>query len=416
MKLNRDLSLWYLYDFANSLAFINITFYYPLVLTQDLKLSQFYISLSLGVSTVLLILTLPILGKLADQNQSYTKLLKVFTIISIACLFLLAATIYQSNKQYFSYLSIVLFTAFYYFYQASIAFYSSYLNHFSINNSKEKISGLGMLSGQLGNVFGLAITIPVVNGTIKILSFTPRQNVFLIASIIFLISVLPFLFYFKPKMKENTNALNLDIKNINFKVLLQVIKNKPVFLYLIAFYLFADSILTLQIFGSTLLDILFRISDQAKNITLILGIVFASLGALISYKINKIYKSTYLSIKIMVLMLAFSMFMLAFSTNGLVFRGIVILTGFVFGVLFSLSRSYYSDISPKDKQAQYFSIYVLFERVASVLGPLVWSSVISLAAIMYTSTHNQYRIGVISLGVMVLFGYIVLQLRKEAKK
>ena len=89
----------------------------------------------------------------------------------------------------------------------------------------------------------------------------------------------------------------------------------------------------------------------------------------------------------------------------------MILNGFAFGALFALSRAFYSKLIPQGQQAKFFGIYVLFERSASILGPLVWSLTIIIFA--FLGNVVRYRLAMFSLAIMLLISYIIFRFVKE---
>src|SRR6185369_17036915 len=95
----------------------------------------------------------------------------------------------------------------------------------------------------------------------------------------------------------------------------------------------------------------------------------------------------------------------AAAQSALTFIVTVVINGFSFGVLYSLSRAYYSDLIPEDKQAEYFSIYTLFEKFASVLGPLLWSGVVLVFA--FSGEAMKYRFAMLSLAALVSISFFI---------
>lgn len=89
------------------------------------------------------------------------------------------------------------------------------------------------------------------------------------------------------------------------------------------------------------------------------------------------------------------------------------LNGIAYGALFALSRAFYSDLAPADRQGEFFGVYVLFERFASMIGPLLWS----LVAITFSFLGpDKYRVSVFSLGILVAISYLILRKVPEPKR
>ena len=77
------------------------------------------------------------------------------------------------------------------------------------------------------------------------------------------------------------------------------------------------------------------------------------------------------------------------------------------GGIQALSRSMYSRIIPPESTAEYFSIYELSEKGSSLLGPLAFA-----IAMQYT---HSYRLGILSLIIFFVLGFILLIKVKDVK-
>ena len=90
---------------------------------------------------------------------------------------------------------------------------------------------------------------------------------------------------------------------------------------------------------------------------------------------------------------------------------LVMLNGFAFSAIFALSQAFYSRLVPRDQQGQFFSVYVLFEKFASVLGPLVWA----LALIVFAPYGDivKYRFAMASLAILVAVGAYIMRRVQE---
>ena len=74
--------------------------------------------------------------------------------------------------------------------------------------------------------------------------------------------------------------------------------------------------------------------------------------------------------------------------------------GLVLGGSQALSRSLYSLMIPKGKEAEYFSLYEVSDKGTSWLGPLLFG-----LAFQFT---NSYRISILSLAIFLILGLVLL--------
>jgi len=413
----KDIWLWALYDFANSIAFVGFILYFGLWFVSDMGGSDVWISFAVAGSTVLLLCTLPILGHLSDRMQRRMPFLAGLSFLCMAFLFGLGLVTESVDALSSTKALLVIGVYFFvqYFYQASMAFYNAYLRDLSASGvSVEKISGWGMAMGQLGNFAGLAIFLPITLGTISLFGLSPKPAIFIVGALLFFLFFLPTWLF----LKERPSSVPYHSANVGLGSTLRNVigdirrmRQYPgVLPYLITYYLFADAILTLSLFAFLYFEVVGGLDDMQKNLAGFSGVIFTFLGALSSPFFARMCGGGKKALGIFLAVWALCMVLFALATSVYAFMFVAALNGFVFGVLFALSRAFYSRLIPKDKQAELFSIYVLFERAASILGPLVWSGV----AFAFSSYGpDRYRFSVFALAIIVALSLIPLRYVKE---
>src|SRR5437868_7119390 len=116
----KNIFLWTLYDFANSIAVIVFFLYFSQWLVVDHGVSDFWYNMIFTIGSALLLVTAPILGGIADKTgkqQKYFNQITIFTFLSF-----LAATfvaLFLSQKVFLAALFFLLAN---YFYQFSFVF------------------------------------------------------------------------------------------------------------------------------------------------------------------------------------------------------------------------------------------------------------------------------------------------------
>lgn len=395
--------LWALYDFANSLAYINVSFYFALWFVSDLGARDLWMSLAVATTTVLLLFTLPNVGAWSDRLGRRMPFLigsSLLAIGSLAALGLIAPNVHELTPG-FTFLIILLYGAFQFFYQAALGFYLAFTQELSKGSSAERVSSIGLSAGQLGNVMGLIVMLPIANNL-------GRPSTFLLAAGLFLLFALPtFLRLKDPKLEVTRGAVGVSLKET-----LRLRDYPNVLRYLFAFYFFADAILTLQLFFALYFQEVGGFSDSLKTLTGVIGLLFAIVGALLSPRVARRLKSTKRAIELFIVLWTIFLLALSFATSLVSFIAIAALNGVAFGALFTLSRAFYAQITPEAEQGRFFGIYILFERAASILGPLVWSG---LAFAFFSWGPDRYRFSMVSLAVMVAISYLIMRTVKERK-
>jgi UMF1 family MFS transporter len=412
----RKIWLWASYDFANSLGFIGVSFYFGLWFLTELGGSDVWMSGAVAASTLLLLVTLPFLGHFSDAMGRRMPFLMGMTLLCI--LSMLGLGIAGSGLHSLDWMTTLLIILFYflfqYSYQASFAFYHAFLRDLSTKKyTAERISGFGMGWGQIGNLLGLVLLFPIAQGTIPFPG-SGKPTVFIAAAILFFLCSLPVFFFFRAPGIVSTQGSKLlsvgDTLRGTLRDFRAIRRHPGVVAYLITYYLFADAVLTLTLFITSYLDAVGHLDDKQKNIVLFASALFGMLGAYISPLFIRLFGSRKKALGAFIGSWVIVISMLAVARTPVIFAVAILLNGFVYGVLFSLSRAFFALLIPRDKQVEFFSVYVLFERAASILGPLVWSGV---AFLFIAHGPDRYRFSMASLAILVALSFVALRYVKE---
>jgi UMF1 family MFS transporter len=297
----------------------------------------------------------------------------------------------------------VLYMLFQIAFQGSYVFYSAFMQNFEDSGSnKDQVSSYGMGLGQLGNAVSIGLMGAfVVGGTLTIWGVNGKSLALVLGAALFIVLSLPFLLQ---KLDRSGGVPKEERKRFSLRTFIgKVFGNKKLFYYLLGYMLVTDSISTLQVYLTLYLKQVFGFTEQMSSMAgvLSLGMLFATcmfLGALATKVKNK---NKMLAIGGVIYMSAYLLFGLApaipfYAYLSLAFAGVA------YGLFFPLARSLYSDIVPKDEQAEYFSSFIIFERAATVVGPIVWVIVFEL--LNAYPLEYRYRGNVMVLSLIAMFG------------
>ncbi len=406
MKLHK---LWYLYDFANSFASAVIIFYLPLIIMEQ-GFGDHWIGIAAAVSTATLLLFYPYFGRKSDVDHS--KRMKYIRTSSFLMVSALTSLAFLTNSQITEIglvVLLLLYVVFQVSFQGSYVFYSSQMNEISSSSThKNKVSSIGMGIGQLGNAVAIGGAGFLIASQFNFLGIEGKSAMLLMGALIFSFLATPYLF------SRQWSTLKEDISvKLSFKRAKEMFfQDRRITLFLIGYMLIADSIFTLQVYLSLYFKNVFGLGD--KDISIIGGISLLSLFLTclcVGFLAHKI-KSQKKVILFAAGMYILSFTNLAFAPNnyGYIVASLVF-AGIAYGLFFPLARSYYSEIIPKNSQAEFFSFFVIFERAATIIGPLLFISVLYAA----NSFDNaiQYRAGVFLLAIISVLGFFFL--RKSLK-
>ena len=407
----KQLVLWALYDFANSIVFIVFFFYYSQWLVVDRGVSDFWFNMTFVGASFLFLLVVPVVGSIADKIKVNMPGLRITTILSVIFFFLtgLIATFFP---EYYI-LSIVTFSFASFFYLFCFTFSNPLLRDVAVSEKRGLAAGWGQFGNWLGQIAGLLLAMLFITGTIKLFGDAGRAQTLIPATIFFFLFSLPILIFFKESGTRTKVQINVkaEYKNV-FKSFLNLCKLPGVGLFFLAYFLFNDAIITASSNFPIYVDKLFGVDDNIKSY-LLLGILVTSaigapVGGWIADKIG--FKKTLLGILIG-WMIIFPL--MAMATNFTFFIFVAIAMGLWFGSIWAVTKAYLLQLTPPSMLNQSFTYYTLMERMATFVGPISWGLVVTY--LPKTNGFN-YRFAAIVMAVFVFVGFIIVRKFPDTKK
>lgn len=401
----RNIFLWTLYDFANSIVVIVFFLYFSQWLVIDKGVSDFWYNMIFTAGSIFLLLTAPVMGTLADRNDKQLRYLNITTVI-VVLLFGLTSivTLFWSNSVY---LAVVFFLFANYLYQLTFVFYNALLYKIAPPEKWGRISGIGQAGNWVGQIVGLLVTLPLATGAIYLFGEPGRAQVFLPSVAIFFVLTLPMLIWFKlPKANQTLPPITLaDNYRGQWKRFKKLIKLPNVGLFLLSYFFFNDAILTAANNFPIYLQKVFAVSDSTKSLLMIGILATSALGALgagfVADKLG-LKKTLTLILASWIVILP----LLGLVTNFKIFVGCTIVMGFLYGAVWTVTRASMTALCPADQMNFGFSFYGVAERVSTLVGPVTWGLITSLLLGLGAS---RYRLAVISMTVFVVVGLIILR-------
>ena len=401
----KNIFFWTLYDFANSIVAIVFFLYFSQWLVVDKGVPDFWYNMIFTIGSVLLLLTAPILGSIADKTGRQQNYLNRITIL-VFLFFLLATftTLFFSQKVFLAALFFLLAN---YLYQFSFVFYNALLHHIAPREKWGQVSGIGQTGNWLGQIVGLLITLPLAGGAVYLVGEAGRAQTFLPAVIIFFVLALPMLLFFKlPKQEKVENKINLkeEYKNYwgQFK---ELIKTPGMGFFLLSYFFFNDAIITVSINFPIYLQNVFTVPDSTKSMLLVGILATSAIGAFFSgFAADKIGLKKSLMIILGSGVIIFPL--LGSASNFNIFVILSVLTGFLYGSIWTVMRAAMTALCPKEKLNFGFSFYTLGERVSTLIGPLSWGLI---TYFFVNLGPTRYRIAVTAMAFFVAIGILFLR-------
>ncbi len=421
----REVFGWKVYDWANSAFSTTIAgaLYGPYLtdVTQRavgengtvLDLGGFAITaksffpICIGVAVFLQVFLLPILGSIADYSNLKKKLMALFCYIGViaTCLmFFVSGNLYWLGGLLF----IIANLAF----GAALVFYNGFLNEITTEDQRDKVSSRGFAYGYLGGGLLLLANFFLVNNAQRIgLSTGMAVRISLLSAGIWwgCFALITFA-TLKSRTPEKTLPSGKSYLTIGFSELGRTFRElarlRHTLRYLIGYLFFNDGIQTVISLASVFLaQELFKArgleTDQAFLLGIFLMVQFVAIfGALIFERLAYAIKTKNAIMVSLVLWCGVVIYAYGFlqTTRHAWFMAAVI--AIVLGGSQALSRSLFSRMIPKGREASFFGLYEVSERGTSWLGPLIFGIVVAAT--------NSYRQAILSIIVLFVVGTIIL--------
>ena len=444
----RERGSWALYDFANTIFSMNVaTLYFSVWLIADLGASNTVYALGNGISSLLVVLSVPVLGAVSDARRRRKPWVVGFTIVScLACaaigiagqttLPLVGSEVLHGGTlphgwspgiASFGWV-LFFFVISNYTYQAAQPFYNAMMPELAPPSEQGRLSGLGTAVGYVGTIVGLILIFPFFSGKVPLLGALPdpaihalrtvfpftshagRVSTFVPTAALFLIFSLP-LFVFCRDHHPRLDKLAIDWRGAfrNVASTLRDARQYPGALSFIgASFLYQDAIGTIVSFMAiyAVKAIGFK---SGTEITLFLVLTIPAIfGSYIAGRlVDRIgaWRTLYLTVIAWVVLLG--AMILAPSQGAFWIVGLLI--GLIFGGVSTAERPMLLSLIPAHEAGRFFSLMLLSSRAAAVVGPLIWGiTVDSLEPSVGTGV--AYRAAVVTVAIM--FALSLLLLRK----
>ena len=405
MQTKRNVFLWTMYDFANSIVSITFFLYFAQWLVVEQGVSDFAFNLTFTISAILLLVTVPLTGSLLDKSLRRISGLRWTTVLTALFYGICALFAISSMEK----AALVFFTLGLYSYLLSFTFYTPLINDISSEQKRGRISGYGIGANYLGQIVGLLIALPFSTGSLSLFGTSARAETLLPAVVIFFVLSLPMLILFHEPRKA---AIQSSIKQHARSVFAEtrfLISSSSVALFILAYFLFNDAILTAANNFPIFLEQVWHVSDSVKTYMLLGILVTSAIGGIISgFIADRFGQKRTLVFVLSGYLVIFPL--LALLTNFTLMIVVATLFGLWYGATWAVSRSLMGDIAPRGRHNLAFAYFSLAERASSLLGPLVWGGIVT-GLVSWGSI--RYRIAVVVITAFIILGLIVLVKVKE---
>ena len=388
---------WVLYDVGNSAFTLLVSTIMPIYfnsLAGSAGISDVdylaYWGYATSISTAIVAILGPTLGTLSD-NKGRKKIFFMVSVLigAIGCVFLGM----MQDWLWFLVLFVLAKSA----YSVSLVLYDSMLIDVTTPERMDEVSSNGYAWGYIGSCvpFVLSLVLVLMYESFGITQTMAMMIAFALIAIWWFLLTLPLLRSYKQvhfaKDSENSGIKGLKRLLATFKELKE---NPKCLWFLVAFFFFIDGVYTIidmaTAYGSAL-----GFDTTSLLLALLLTQIVAFPSAITFGKLANKYEShklIYVCIFAYLCIAAYAIFMVEQYQFWILAVGV----GLFQGAIQSLSRSYFAKIIPSDQSGQFFGLYDICGKGASLVGTTLVSFVAQVS--------GQMNIGVGSLVVLFALG------------
>jgi UMF1 family MFS transporter len=440
---------WALYDFANTIFSMNIaTLYFAVWLVSDLNVGRNTpVAIGNGISSLLVALSIPVLGAISDATRRRKPWVVWFTVI--ACIATIAiAVIGQTMLPIVGDQTIgaatvpagwhvptpalvAIIAAFIvanYAYQGAQPFYNAMLPELAPLSEQGRLSGLGTALGYVGSISGVVLVsgffsgsiagiVPLPDGLLRtvrsIVPFTShagRVSTFVPTALLFLLFTVPLMIWCRDHLATTVARTRVRWREAFAEVAhtIRDARQHPGALrFILASFLYQDAMGTIISYMALYAVVAMGFAKGTEQKLFLVLTVPAVVGAyLCGILTDRIGPKKTLMIVIASWVVLLTAMILAPSQKAFWVVGFMI--GLIYGGVSTAERPLLLSLVPDVEAGRYFGLMVLSARAAAVVGPFIWAFAVDGLTPQF-GTGVAYRAAVGSVALAMVVALVILR-------
>ena len=420
---------WYLYDFGNS-AYAAVVLlavysaYFQGAIVGGAAGSRLW-GLAVGIAMLVVAITSPVLGAIADYSGAKKKFLAFYT--AMTCLFTAALFFAEPGRVAIGMIFFILAEI---GYRSAQVFYNGLLPEIAAPEEMGRVSGNGWAIGNVGGILSLILVLPLIvlqqQGVIRLEGTLVVRLTLVITAVFFAIAAIP-IFIWLPERAQGRplppgeNYLSVAIKQLRHTIRTAG-RFKEFLKFMLAFLIYNDGVIMALNFAAIIGAVLFGLDQQGLIIFIIIVHVANVFGAYIfGVWMDKIGGKG--SLMISILMMIVTVIWLYFNQTQNGFFMIGVLAGVAMAGLQSVSRSMVAVFSPPGQGAEFYGFFAVAGRTSSFIGPTIYGIVAYRAALWYQANgqtavlaeQSGQRMAILSIAIFFVVGLILLSFVNEKR-
>ena len=391
-----------LYDVGNSAFTMMVSTIFPIYfnyLAENAGISDVdylaYWGYATSICTLIVAILGPTLGAIAD-TKNFKKI--IFSISMGVGVFGCILLGFLSSWIWFLGVFVLAKTG----YSASLVFYDAMLTDVTEPDRMDSVSSHGYAWGYIGSCIPFVACLGIVlgAGSLGISMQTSMILAFIITALWWLCSSIPLLRSYRQKYfsEAGDHVVRNSFKRLG-RTFVELTKEKHIFVFLLAFFFYIDGVYTVIDMATAYGQALGLDSTGLLLALLVTQIVAFPCVLIFSRLVKKVKPETIITICIAAY---FCIAVYAYWLDTQFdFWLLAVMVGMFQGTIQALSRSYFAKIIPAEKSGEFFGIYDICGKGASVIGTALVS--------VLSQVTGSINIGVSALSVMFLIGLVLFR-------
>lgn len=388
---------WCLYDFANSayaaviIATIFSVYFAREIVGNEAGRGDQVWGWVVSTSMVIVALTSPVLGSVADRAGVRKRMLFAFTYLCVVCVALFS-TIQPGMILWGFVLAVLANVGF----EGGIVYYNAYLPDVAPPERRGEVSGLGYGIGYAGSAVGLLLVLPLVNAG-------RFELTWLVVALFLVVFSVPIFRVMPRDAPTGVPARRAAIDGIvHFRRILgDVLGIRELRRFLAAYFVYIDGVETTIYFASLYAAKTLGFSNAQLVLMFLVVQLSALVGALALARPTDRWGPQRVITLSLVIWVGVAL-AAALIRSQTAFFAVAVVAGTQLGTVQAASRALMASLIPRGKAGEMFGFYAVVGKSSAVLGPLIFGTVSRV-------TGGNQRAAVLAVGTLFLIGLGLLQ-------
>ena len=398
--MSRAVVAWTLYDFANSsfaaivLSTVYPAYYAGAVVGNADGRGDFWWGLVVSVSMILVALTAPLLGGIADHAGTRKPFFVGFTLVSVAATALMA-TVGPGMVGWGFALGVTGIVTF----EAAFVYYNAYLPRIAAPAQLGRVSAAGFAVGYAGSLVAFLLAYPFA-------AAKAYGGCFLVAAAQFLVLSVPAFVILPPDERHAVRlpaAVRRGVRDTlaTLRELLRVPERREMRRFLTAYLIYEDGVNTVVtfagVFAAKTLGFAFT-----EIIALFMLVQITALAGSAGWARATDTRGPKLVVTVTLVQWAAVTVLAYFVQAKWHFWVVAILAGTGLGAIQAASRTFMATLVPAGREAEFFGFYALVGKTGAILGPLVFG-------VVSAAMGGNQRAAIVAVGLFFVVGLALLR-------